>query len=72
MGQAKQRKEEVEAILASLSYEERIVYDLAQKIFERVIRGLKMTGGCYRITFLLKAILERAQHSNRSSGWVCQ
>lgn len=59
MGQAKARKQEVDTAISTLTEHERIIFDLAKKMFDRVICGMSMTGGCYRITFILKEILKR-------------
>ncbi|MBY0314410.1 MAG: hypothetical protein K2Q26_02755 [Bdellovibrionales bacterium] len=59
MGQAKNRKKEIEDFISSLSSEERIIFDLSKKAYDRIIRAHDFQGACYHMTFLLKAILHR-------------
>lgn len=69
MGDSKRRRHELTQFLATLSVEERTIFDLSERISARIVRGLNMTGGCYRITFLLKAILEK-EHQIQSDAIV--
>jgi hypothetical protein len=69
MGQAKNRKKEVDAFIATLSAEERIVFNLSKKVYDRIIRAHDFQGACYHMTFLLKAILWR-EHGIKSEAVI--
>jgi hypothetical protein len=53
MGQAKRRNAEVQKWQASLSPEEKVVADVAQRLLQRFIEPAETTGRCYRLTFFL-------------------
>ena len=57
MGQSKSRKKELDAFLSSLSRDEQIIFNLAQKAYDRIIRALNFQGACYHMTLLHKTIL---------------
>ncbi len=57
MGQGKSRKKELNAFLLTLSNEEQVVFDLAKKAYDRIIKAHDFQGACYHMTFLLKTIL---------------
>ncbi len=69
MSQTKNRKKETAAFLASLSNEERIVFDLSELTYKRIIRGLDFKGACYHMTFFLKTVL-RQEHGIESNAVV--
>lgn len=55
MGEAKHKKK----LLESYSNEEKIIFNLANRIHTRLILGMGVVGLCYYATFLLRAILEK-------------
>jgi hypothetical protein len=57
MGQAKRRGAEVQNWLASLSPEESVVADAAQRLLLRYIDPSAATGMCYRLTYFLHLYL---------------
>lgn len=69
MGQAKTRKKEIEDFISLLTNEERIVFDLSKKAYDRIIRAHDFQGACYHMTFLLKAILRR-EHGIESDAVI--
>jgi hypothetical protein len=57
MGQAKRRSGEIQNWLASLSAEERLIADAAQRLLLRFIDPSEATGMCYRLTYFLHLYL---------------
>jgi hypothetical protein len=57
MGQAKRRSTEPKKWLDSLSPDERVIADAAQRLLQRFIDPSEATGMCYRLTFFLHLYL---------------
>jgi hypothetical protein len=57
MGQAKRRTAEIQQWLASLSPEEGLIADVAQRLLLRFIDPSEVTGMCYRLTYFLHLYL---------------
>lgn len=79
MGEAAKRKSEIEALksknilwLKSLSKNERVVAEVAQSAFEKIVVERGMTEGCYNLAFFLHEHLRR-KHAIETKiviGWV--
>ena len=79
MGEAARRKAEIAALksrnsqwFATLSPKEKIIVEVAQKTYDKVVCGLNMTEGCYNLAFFLFEHLRR-KHSIELRimvGWV--
>lgn len=60
MGEAKRRANEIQNLKsaanvwrASLTKEEQIIAQLAERIDERIVRGRRFSGGCYHLAFFM-------------------
>jgi hypothetical protein len=79
MGQAARRKTEIAALksrntewFATLSPEEKIIAEVAQKTYDKVVCELRMTEACYNLAFFLFEYLRR-KHAIEVKiivGWV--
>ena len=58
MGQSKKNNFDLGKLFDSLNAEEKIVFNLSKKIFDKVIRGMSWGGACYQMTFLSKMLLK--------------
>lgn len=79
MGEAARRKAEIVILkarnvawLATLSPGQRIIADVAQATYDKVVSGLGMTEGCYNLTFFLFEHLRRKHGIDVKIvvGWV--
>jgi hypothetical protein len=59
MGQANLKRRQLEDFQKSLSEQEKIIFNLSQIIQEKFIKPTKLRGACYRISILMKVILEK-------------
>jgi hypothetical protein len=57
MGQAKRRAKEIKQWVDSLTAEERLIAETADKLLNRVLKPMAATGMCYRMTFFLHLYL---------------
>lgn len=79
MGEASRRKAEINQLkernsiwFNSLSETERVVADVAQRAYEKIVVGMGMTEGCYHLSFFMNAFL-RLEHDIETKvvvGWV--
>lgn len=79
MGEAKRRKADIDRLksarsewLSSLSDDEMVIADVSERAFNRIVWSLRLTGGCYLMTFFLKEYLwqDKALRSDAVVGWV--
>jgi hypothetical protein len=71
MAQARRRSAEVQKWLASLSPEESLVADAAQRLLLRFIDPSEATGMCYRLTFFLHLyLMDRGIKTTPIIGYV--
>jgi hypothetical protein len=71
MGQAKRRGTELQNWVASLSLEERLVADAAQRLLLRFIDPSEVTGMCYRLTYFLHIyLMDRGIKTTPIIGYV--
>lgn len=72
MGESKRKADELKVFLGSLTEDERIAYNLAQRLLNGLIKPKGMHGACYRVSVLLNRILakEYGVASNIVLGWI--
>lgn len=72
MGDGKRKAADLKAFLASLTADEKKVYDLTQRLLKDFIKPKGMHGACYRVSVLLNRILakEYGIASNVVLGWI--
>lgn len=59
MGEGKRRRQELEAMISTFSTEQKIIFDLAQSAYDKIIRANNFQGACYHMTYFLKAVLHK-------------
>lgn len=59
MGEAKRRRQELDKIISGFSAEQKVIFDLAQRAYDEIIRAHNFQGACYHMTYFLKAVLHK-------------
>jgi hypothetical protein len=62
MGQAQQKAKALASWTAALSDDDRIIVDVAQRVYRTIVVPLEVTGMCYRLAFFLTEFL-RERHA---------
>lgn len=78
MGQAKRRKDEIAKLKersvawrAGLTAEEKVIANVAERLDERLVRGMRFSEGCYHLAFFMAQYLaERGIIVSPIIGWV--
>ena len=78
MGEAKRRRKEIEALMEkeqlwrkSLTVEEQVIAELATRLDEKLVRGMKFHQGCYHLAFFMAKYLEsKGIRVDPIIGWV--